>query len=66
MNGSTTKFSTESIKRLSTNYYIQVAMKESRTNLNPTVVFKFPLNEQNIKIFCSPKEKSYFLRWQYW
>lgn len=41
MNGPTTKFRTKTIKKTikSNNYYMRVAMKESRTNLNATVVF---------------------------
>lgn len=42
MNGPTTKFRTETIKdKIKSNNYMQVAMKESRTNLNATVVFKY-------------------------
>lgn len=73
MNGSTTKFSTNIIKRQNQAnqllYPSSYEGKQNKLESNSGVskeFLKFPLNEQSIKIFLSAKEKSYFLRWQYW
>lgn len=69
MNGLTTKFSTKIIKRQNqVNQVLYPCSYEGKQNKleSNSGVFKdsckFPLNEQSIKIFCSPKEKPYFLK----